>query len=144
MINGQHQCFWFIAAKHLASPVGCCVWMRPLAVSKICIRWARCKSGYRAPESRTHLSSDLVRNRITPLGGKHRRRLVVYTRNSSGIKCTHLSGRFGQIGYHYKLQDSAKMCPPVLKCHQLQDASPLTPTGSSAPWISAPRLPRSP
>jgi len=30
------------------------------------------------------------------------------------------SGRFGQIGYHYKLLDSAKMCAPVLKCHQLQ------------------------
>ena len=33
--------------------------------------------------------------------------LVVYTQNSSGIRCTPLSGRFGQIGYHYKLRDSA-------------------------------------
>ena len=54
----------------------------------------------------------LVRNRITPAGGRHQRRLVVYTQNSSGrpTKCTPLSDRFGQIGYHYKLQDSAKMC----------------------------------
>ena len=41
---------------------------------------------------------------------QQQQRLVVYTQNSSGIKCTPLSGRFGQIGYNYKLQDSAKMC----------------------------------
>ena len=46
------------------------------------------------------LSSVLVRNRITPLGGRHQRLLVVYTQNSSGIKCTPRSGRFGQIGWH--------------------------------------------
>ena len=78
--------------------------------------------GYRAPE-RTYQATELVRNRITPLGGRYQRRLVVYTQNSSGIKCTHLSGRFGQIGYQYKHQDSAKMCAPVPKCHQLQGAS---------------------
>jgi len=72
--------------------------------------------GYRAPE-RTYQATELVRNRID------QRRLVVYTQNSSGIKCTHLSGRFGQIGYQYKHQDSAKMCAPVPKCHQLQGAS---------------------
>ena len=72
--------------------------------------------GYRAPE-RTYQATELVRNRID------QRRLVVYTQNSSGIKCTHLSGRFGQIGYQYKHQDSAKMCAPVPKCHQLQAAS---------------------
>jgi len=72
--------------------------------------------GYRAPE-RTYQATELVRNRID------QRRLVVYTQNSSGIKCTHLSGRFSQIGYQYKHQDSAKMCAPVPKCHQLQGAS---------------------
>jgi len=72
--------------------------------------------GYRAPEC-TYQAIELVRNRID------QRRLVVYTQNSSGIKCTHLSGRFGQIGYQYKHQDSAKMCAPVPKCHQLQGAS---------------------
>jgi len=38
-----------------------------------------------------------------------------------------LSGRFGQIGYHYKLHDIAKMCAPVLKCHQLQGGETLPP-----------------
>ena len=93
----------------VASLVCCCVWMRTLAVSNLCIRWARCQLGYRAPE-RTYQAIKLVRNRITPLGGRHQRRLVVYTQNSSSIKCTPLSSRFGQIGYHYKLQDSAKKC----------------------------------
>jgi len=76
------------------------------AVSNLCIRRARCKLSYRAPE-RTYQAIELVRNHMTPLGGRHQRRLVVYTQNSSGIKCTLLSGRFGQISYHYKLQDSA-------------------------------------
>ena len=77
---------------------------------------------------RTYQASEHVRNRITPLGGKHQSRLVIYTKNSSGIKCTPLSSRFGQIDYHYKLQDSAKMCPSVLKCHQLQGGfAPQTP-----------------
>jgi len=92
----------------VASPICCCLWMRTLllVVSNLCIRWARCKSGYRAPE-RTYQANELVRNRITPPGGRHQCRLVVYTQNSSGIKFTPLSGRFGQISYHYKLQDSA-------------------------------------
>ena len=34
------------------------------------------------------------------------------------------SGCFGQISYHYKLQDSAKNVCSVLKCHQLQGALP--------------------
>jgi len=146
----------FCGQTTAASPVCCCVWMRTLAVSTLCIRRARCK---RLQSTRRHLSGDLVRNRIgglTPPGGRHQRHLVVYTQNSSGIKCMPLSGSFGQIGYHYKTQDSAKMCPPVrlLKCHQLQGLRPLTPTGNSAPWTptgsSAPRppyrlaLPRSP
>ena len=59
---------------------------------------------------------ELVRTRIAPPGGRHQRHLVVCTQNSSGITCTHLSGRFGQIDYHYKLQDSTKMCASVLKC----------------------------
>jgi len=71
------------------------------------------------------------------------------------MKCTPLSGRFSQIGYHYPLQDSAKMCVPVLKCHQLRGGFvPWPTTGGSAPWTPAggcapdPRyslaLPRSP
>jgi len=51
---------------------------------------------------------ELVRTRIAPPGGRYQRHLVVCTQNSSGITCTHLSGRFGQIDYHYKLQDSKK------------------------------------
>jgi len=43
-----------------------------------------------------------------------------FTQNSSGIKFISLSGRFRQISYHYKFQDSAKMCAPAVKCHQLQ------------------------
>jgi len=91
----------------VSSPVCCCVWIRTLAASKLCIRWARCKLGYRAPE-RTHQATELVRNRITPPGERHQRRLVVYTQNISGVKCTPLSGRYGEIGYQYKLQGSAK------------------------------------
>jgi len=73
------------------------------------------------PSTSRQLSSNLVRNRITPPGGRQQRRLVVYTQNSSGIKCTPLSGRFGQIGYHYRSSRTAqKMCAPVLKWHQLQ------------------------
>ena len=61
----------------MASPVCCCVWMRTLAASNLCIRSAT-ELGYRAPE-RTYQATELVRNRITPPGGIHRR-LVVYTR----------------------------------------------------------------
>jgi len=74
--------------------------MRTLAVSNLCIRGARCKLGYRAPE-RSYQATELVRNRLTPLGGRHQRRLIVYTQNSSGIKCTvymRLSSRLDQIG----------------------------------------------
>jgi len=57
------------------------------AVSNLRIRRARCKSGYIAPEG-IYQATELVRNRITPLGGRQQCRLVVYTQNSSGIKCT--------------------------------------------------------
>jgi len=40
----------------VASPVCCCIWMRSLAVSNLCIRWSRCNLGYKAPAERT--SSD--------------------------------------------------------------------------------------
>jgi len=78
----------------------------------------------------------------------------------------HLSGRFGQIGYHYKLQDcvgwgvklysnqtqtkyklqdSTKDVFYSTKRHQLQGYSALTPTGGSVPCTpagsSAPRPP---
>ena len=55
----------------------CCVWMCTVAVSKLCIGWVRCY--VRLQSTRRQLSSDLVRNRITPPGGRHQRRLVVYT-----------------------------------------------------------------
>ena len=58
----------------VASLVCCCVWMRTLAVSSLCIRWARCQLGYRAPE-RTYQAIKLVRNRITPPGGRHKCRM---------------------------------------------------------------------
>ena len=53
----------------------------------------------RLQSTRRHLSGDLVRNRIgglTPPGGRHQRHLVVYTQNSSGIKCMPLSGKKGK------------------------------------------------
>jgi len=52
---------------------------------------------------------------------QQQQRLVVYSQNSSGIKCTPLSGRFGQIGYNYKLQDSAKMCAQYQNARSLPD-----------------------
>ena len=79
------------------------------------------------------MSVELVRNCVTPLGGRHLCRLVVYTQNSSSIKCTLLSGRFGQIGYHYKLQDSAKMCLSTKMPSASGELCPLTPTGGCAP-----------
>jgi len=131
----------------VASPVCCCVWMRTLAVNHLCIRWPRCKLGYRAPEH-TYQATEPVRNRIiTPLGGRHQRRLVVYAQTSSGIKCrpTPLSGSFGQIGYDYKLQDSGKMCAPVPKCHQFQEASRSWPPPGLCPldpnWGLCPQTP---
>ena len=46
-----HWCFWCTAAKlYCGVACSCCVWMCTLAVSDLCIRWARCKLGYRAPE----------------------------------------------------------------------------------------------
>jgi len=63
----------------VASPVCCYVWMRTLAmllVVNLCTRWARWKLGYRAPE-RTYQATELARNRITPLGGRHQRCLVI-------------------------------------------------------------------
>jgi len=87
-----------------------------------------------------------VENRTTPLGGRHQRHLVVYTQNSSGIKCTPQSGRFGQIGYHYKVQDRAKKCPPVLKCISLRGAksSPDLPPGALPPGPPLWALPQTP
>ena len=47
--------------------------------------------------------------------------------------------------YHYKLQESAKMCAPVLKCHQLQGASPPDPPPGALPlearWGLRPQTP---
>ena len=49
-------------------------------------------------------------------------------RTSSSMKCTPLTGRLGQIGCRYNLQDSAKKYAPVLKCHELRGrTAPLTP-----------------
>ena len=97
----------------VASPVCCCVWMRSLAVSNLRIRRAHCKLGYRAPE-RIYQAIELVRNRITPLGG---RTLAQFSRLHSNIRCTLLYGRFGQIDYHYKIQDSAKIVCSVYKIY---------------------------
>ena len=42
--NGQHQCLWCIAVRPNYSGVSCLLLcMRTLAVSNVCIRWARCK-----------------------------------------------------------------------------------------------------
>jgi len=122
----------------VASPVCCCIWMCTLAVSNHSIKWAHCKLGYRAAKC-TYQATELVRKKLhktsrweTPAC------VVVYTQNRSGIKCS-LSRHFCQIGYHYKLQDSAKMCS-VLKCHQLKAAKPpdpllgALPTGPPGVW----------
>jgi len=119
-----------------ASPVCCCVWLRTLLVSNLCIRWARCKSGYRAPE-RTYQAIELVTNRTTPPSGRHQRRLIVYTQNSSGIKCTPRSGRFGQIGCHCKLHDSAKCVFQYWNAISFRGLRPLAHTGGCAPWPPA-------
>jgi len=88
----------------------------------------------RAP-ARTCQVTELVRNRITPPGWSYQRCLVVYTQNSSCMMSNvHASsGHFGQVGYHCKLQDSAKMCAPLLKCHQLQGALPPWPPPGALP-----------
>jgi len=67
----------------------------------------------------------------------HGPRLALIRHWVSKYVYTGLPGRFGHIGYHFKLQDSEKMCPPVglLKSHQLQGggASPPDPPGSVPP-----------
>jgi len=97
--NGQHQCFRCIAVKLLwrrlsAAAYGCALLLLvTFALDELAVSQA-------TEHQNAYQATELVRNRVTPLGGRHQRRLVVYTQNHSGVKCTPLPGRYGQIDYH--------------------------------------------
>jgi len=59
--------------------------------------------------------TELAGNRITRLGGRHQRRLVIYTQNSSGIKRTPLSGRFRSVRSDTTAKRAQKLCAPILE-----------------------------
>ena len=92
----------------------------------------------RTRTQRTYQATELARNRIAPLGGRHQCRLVSRLGLHSKWQQYHMYPSVSSLRsdrYHYRLQESAKICAPVLKCHQPQGGfgPSLIPHPGSAP-----------